>query len=155
MKYFALIAAGLVAEVFPQFVDLEFPGLVTDEDPTPSPVVRAVPLAERYTPEFVGGLVECPEGTLAGYVYADGVFSPPQPYVPPPPTAAEVLAQRDMRLAEATLRIAPLQDAVDLDEATPAETALLKQWKQYRVALSRIEQQAGFPATVIWPTAPA
>lgn len=73
---------------------------------------------------------------------------------PPVPTEAEVLADRDGRLALATLRIAPLQDAVDLDDATAAEKALLKTWKQYRVALSRIEQQAGFPLAVEWPEAP-
>lgn len=73
---------------------------------------------------------------------------------PPVPTAAEVLAQRDALLTGAALRIAPLQDAVDLDDATTAEVALLKAWKQYRVALNRIEQQAGFPAMVEWPKAP-
>ncbi|WP_224795477.1 phage tail assembly chaperone [Pseudomonas fluorescens] len=33
--------------------------------------------------------------------------------------------------------------------------ARLKRWKQYRVALNRIEQQMGFPVTVDWPTAPS
>jgi hypothetical protein len=55
-----------------------------------------------------------------------------------------------------------LQDALRLNLATEAEvTALpLKQaaldaWCAYRVYLSRIESQSGFPATVEWPTAPA
>ena len=102
-------------------------------------------------------VVEIEEGATVGigYSYADGVFAAPTAPPPPIPTAAEVLAQCDALLAMATLRIAPLQDAVDLDDTTAAETAALKAWKQYRVALSRIEQQAGFPAAVEWPQLPA
>ena len=65
-----------------------------------------------------------------------------------------MLAQRDVLLTQAALRIAPLQDAVDLGDATAAEEAALKAWKQYRVKLMRIEQQEGFPAAVVWPGAP-
>jgi Caudovirales tail fibre assembly protein, lambda gpK len=77
----------------------------------------------------------------------------PQP-TPTPPTTADVLAGRDNLLAGAALRMAPLQDAVDLGDASAAEEAALKAWKQYRVALSRIEQQSGFPGSVAWPKAP-
>jgi hypothetical protein len=92
-----------------------------------------------------------------GWYVIDGALSRVAPPAPPPlpPTDAQVLAQRDALLAEATLRIAPLQDAVDLDEATVEEAALLRKWKKYRVDLSRIEQQAGFPAAVQWPAMPA
>lgn len=106
-----------------------------------------VPIAERFTAEFVA--------TLREY---DPVAEPNPPELEPPAqppvTAEQVLATRDSLLALATLRIAPLQDAVDLDEATPEEVAQLKAWKQYRVKLSRIEQTAGFPASVEWPSAP-
>lgn len=85
---------------------------------------------------------------------ADGQPEAVDPPPPPPPTAAQVLQTRDLLLAEATVRIAPLQDAVDIEEATAAEVALLKKWKQYRVALSRVELQVGFPAGVDWPVAP-
>lgn len=74
---------------------------------------------------------------------------------PPPDYLVLAIAERDQRLAEATIRIAPLQDAVDLEEATAAEIALLKRWKKYRVDLSRIEQQPGFPTDVVWPVIPA
>ncbi|PLV18678.1 phage tail protein, partial [Pseudomonas guariconensis] len=47
--------------------------------------------------------------------------------------------------AVADSAIAPLQDAVDLDEATEAEAALLKEWKRYRVALNRLPDQPGYP----------
>lgn len=70
------------------------------------------------------------------------------------PTAADVLAQRDALLALATVRIAPLQDAVDLNVETGDDVAALTEWKQYRVDLNRIEQQAGFPGDVEWPAAP-
>lgn len=88
-----------------------------------------------------------------------GDFGPIAPYQPPTYTD-EQLAQmardkRDQLLGEAAIRIAPLQDAVDIGEATDAETALLKSWKQYRVALNRIDQQEGYPSTISWPTVPA
>ncbi|EZI23788.1 tail fiber assembly protein [Pseudomonas extremaustralis] len=67
---------------------------------------------------------------------------------------AAALADRDNLLATAALRIAPLQDAVDLDEATPEDIANLKLWKQYRIALNRLEQQTAYPTTINWPVAP-
>lgn len=67
---------------------------------------------------------------------------------------AKVLDTRDGFLYEAGLRIAPLQDAVDLNKATAAEETALLQWKGYRVDLNRIEDQEGFPSDVKWPNAP-
>jgi hypothetical protein len=64
------------------------------------------------------------------------------------------LAARDGLLYEAGLRIAPLQDAVDLEKATKEEKELLRAWKSYRVDLNRIEDQAGFPSNIDWPTPP-
>lgn len=66
----------------------------------------------------------------------------------------QAFAKRDQLLSEATARISPLQDAVDLGEATAAEEASLKKWKQYRVAVNRIDQQKGFPASIEWPPMP-
>ena len=63
----------------------------------------------------------------------------------------EALAQRDSLLSMASEKIAPLQDAVDLDMATDEEVASLKEWKKYRVLLNRIEQQTGFPDNIDWP----
>lgn len=85
------------------------------------------------------------------------IDTPPDP-VPLPPTPNEIIAlsmaERDRLLALAAIRIAPLQDAIDLDEATPDDVARLKLWKQYRVAVSRIDQQAGYPADIDWPQSP-
>lgn len=68
---------------------------------------------------------------------------------------SEALSQRDTRLQAASSRMAPFQDAVDLGDATEAEAALLLEWKRYRVALSRIEEQPGFPLDIEWPSMPA
>lgn len=73
----------------------------------------------------------------------------------PEELAAAALVRRDELLAIAALRIAPLQDAVDIDRASDAEVAALKAWKNYRVDLNRIEQQSGFPASIEWPIEPA
>ena len=68
------------------------------------------------------------------------------------PTPAEVLAaanaQRDSLLAVAGLRVVPLQDAVDLGTATADDTANLKLWKEYRIAVNGVSSQTGFPATI-------
>lgn len=68
--------------------------------------------------------------------------------------AAEALKLRDHLQAEASALILPLQDAVDLDDARNTEVEALDVWKRYRVALNRIERQAGFPEVIIWPKSP-
>ncbi|NMZ37094.1 tail fiber assembly protein [Pseudomonas proteolytica] len=69
--------------------------------------------------------------------------------------ASKTVIARDSLLAIAALRIAPLQDAVDVDDASPDDVAKLKKWKQYRVALNRIDQQAGYPTEIEWPVEPS
>lgn len=66
----------------------------------------------------------------------------------------QILAMRDERLAIAAVCMAPLQDAVELGESSEDEQSLLLAWKYYRVGLGRIEQQDGFPASVVWPSSP-
>lgn len=66
-----------------------------------------------------------------------------------------VIADTARRRGIADAAIAPLQDAVDLDEATDSEVALLKEWKRYRVALNRLPDQPGYPAEIDWPAPPA
>lgn len=76
-------------------------------------------------------------------------------YVAPVPTPEEIKSSntlmRDNFLAAAALAIAPLQDAEDLEESTPDEAAALKKWKQYRVAVNRVEITLQNPT---WPSAP-
>lgn len=68
--------------------------------------------------------------------------------------ADRALAERDELLAIAAIRIAPLQDAVDLGKATPDEQAALLDWKSYRVDLNRISDHPTFPRAISWPTQP-
>lgn len=75
--------------------------------------------------------------------------------------AAAVQLLAEVQIETARLRkiaddaIAPLQDAVDIDDATDAEEASLKLWKKYRVALNRLPDQPGYPNTIDWPASPA
>lgn len=75
------------------------------------------------------------------------------------PTPEQVLKsaneKRDELLAKAALRVAPLQDAVDLGDASADDEALLIKWKQYRVDVNRISRQPGFPSTITWPIEPS
>lgn len=92
-----------------------------------------------------------------GYLYKNNKFSAP-------PLTAEQLEEQRLQmvasnqavkselLAQATAAIAPLQDAVDLDEATSSEAASLKKWKQYRIAVNRIN--ANTPDDISWPEQP-
>lgn len=75
---------------------------------------------------------------------------------PPAPTAEQLLAlaeeQRRTLIAEATIAIAPLQDAIELDEATREEAAQLTAWKKYRVLLNRIDISDA--PDIVWPEKP-
>jgi len=66
----------------------------------------------------------------------------------------QVLAQRDALLRDAMLRIAPLQYAEDIGDASDQEQLALMEWKLYSVELNRIQHQAGFPAAITWPVLP-
>lgn len=51
-------------------------------------------------------------------------------------------------------QIIPLQDAVYLDDASDDDLRMLKLWKTYRVALSRVPQQVEYPNNIAWPIQP-
>ncbi|MCK1783430.1 tail fiber assembly protein [Pseudomonas sp. TNT11] len=76
-----------------------------------------------------------------------------------PPDAAELAAivgtQRDKLLSIASIRIAPLQDAVDLGASSPTNDSLLKLWKEYRIAVNNVPEQSGYPESVDWPVQPS
>ncbi|KPA99321.1 MULTISPECIES: tail fiber assembly protein [Pseudomonas] len=80
---------------------------------------------------------------------------PERPKESPEEVLDRVRGQANQLLSVAGLRIAPLQDAVDLGEATQIEVAQLKEWKRYRVALNRLPEQTGYPETIEWPVLPA
>lgn len=131
MKTYARIDAGSVVELFQTDSDITqmfHPDLiwidVTDLDPQPG---------QQWT-------------------YDGTTFAAPIPWAPSPAdTLLTNTSTRDSLLSQAALAIAPLQDAVDLDDATPDEADLLKKWKQYRVAVNRIDLVLLAPA---WPAAP-
>lgn len=105
--------------------------------------------------------VEIPDGEgnqpSIGWSYHGSVFAAP-------PLTDEQIAEQNQQkiannvatkanlIAQATIAIAPLQDAVDLGEATDAETASLKAWKQYRVTVNRID--ANISEDIDWPVLP-
>jgi hypothetical protein len=66
----------------------------------------------------------------------------------------QVFTKRDALLREAVLRIAPLQYAEDIGDASHEEQLQLLEWKLYSVELNRIEQQVGFPSEITWPVVP-
>ncbi|MGJ7338051.1 tail fiber assembly protein [Morganella morganii] len=77
-------------------------------------------------------------------------------HINPPVTKEQLIAEAEARkqalIAEANAAITPLQDAVDLGMITPVEEAALKEWKIYRVLLSRVNTSTA-PDT-IWPVKP-
>lgn len=76
-----------------------------------------------------------------------------------PPMSNEALIsvaadKKKTLMQAATLEISPLQDAEDLGIATDEEKSLLTSWKEYRVALNRIESQPSYPEEIQWPSSP-
>lgn len=97
------------------------------------------------------------EHSITLHVAVEALPVQEMPQSPPPASDPLEAAQAEIsRLRSAAdYAIAPLQDAVDVDEATDADLAELKAWKKYRVALSRVVDQADYPQTVDWPVVPA
>ncbi|MEL4016553.1 tail fiber assembly protein [Dryocola clanedunensis] len=60
--------------------------------------------------------------------------------------------ERNELLSEASIILAPLQDAVDLNIATEEEIARLNAWKKYRVLLNRIDTSTA--PNISWPEKP-
>lgn len=63
----------------------------------------------------------------------------------------EILANK---LQQASISIAPLEDAEKLGIISEAEREQLTAWQRYRVALYRLPQSEGWPTEVTWPDAP-
>lgn len=68
---------------------------------------------------------------------------------------AEAEVERDNRLREVVIRVAPLQYAYELGEASNEQLTALQAWKRYTVKLAQIELQTDYPLTIDWPVAPA
>lgn len=74
----------------------------------------------------------------------------------PEPTEEQLIdsaeTRRNQLMKAANAAIVPLQDAVELDIATDAEIALLKEWKKYRVLLNRVD--TSLAPEISWPDLP-
>lgn len=150
MKTFARIVDGSVAETL---------GLPDDQD------------IYTYFPESMLWVEITNISPMPGerWTYDGETFAP---YVAPPPTSEQVLLINSTKLQTAnqlaaaqktalTNRIGTLQDAIDLDMATPPEVvelplrqAQLKAWKTYAILLGRVTTQAGWHMTPEWPAQP-
>ncbi|WP_055135551.1 tail fiber assembly protein [Pseudomonas corrugata] len=89
----------------------------------------------------------------AGYA-EEYVEEEPELFVSQQQKAEAAISTRDRLLRHASAKVAPLQYAADVGEASEAELAGLNAWKRYSLDLSRIQNQADFPYVVIWPEAP-
>lgn len=74
----------------------------------------------------------------------------------PPLTMAELISiaesEKLARIKAASDKIALLSDAVELGMATGEEVNLLKEWKKYRVLLTRVD--TSLAPNIDWPTEP-
>lgn len=111
-------------------------------------------IKEMFHPDVIWvDITEVDPMPSEGWTYTLGTFAPPVPYSPTPSERLQAnKLDRDSLLGVATLAIAPLQDAIDLKKATTVETALLTEWKDYRIAVNRIDLTVAEPS---WPVAPA
>lgn len=65
---------------------------------------------------------------------------------------AEIERVRAVKIAEATIKIAPLQDAVELGRASEEDRARLIAWKNHRVDLNQLDISQ--PGKIVWPEPP-
>lgn len=69
----------------------------------------------------------------------------------------QATSQRQHLMSEATQVIAVLTDALDpaiINIPSPDDQVKLLAWKLYRVELSKIDLQPGYPQTIHWPAMP-
>jgi hypothetical protein len=138
MKTYANIADGVVQYLLPTNGDI----------------------AEMFHPDMIWiDVTDAIPPIAAGWTATefDGVwsFAPP---VPPVPTGAELkaaaLSQRDALLSQANEETAGMADAFLADLLSDADKAMFKTYAAYKLALNKIDKQAGYPTTIEWPTSP-
>jgi|GEM_PF-1564020 len=176
MKVYARIDGGFVVEIIPPAppYDTEAPDWQEGDE---SRIGTERPIEVRYPAELVATMVDITDmdpqpvqGWTADLVDGKWLL---QPYVAPPPTAAQVLASQSAKLqqlnqlaaaqkAALSNRIGVINDAIEFEEATPEEIselpirqAQLTAWKRYAVLLGRVTTQEGWPPDVIWPDQPS
>jgi hypothetical protein len=88
------------------------------------------------------------------HIVIDDAPLPEMPAPPEPDPTAEAVAEYIQLRVQADFRVQPLQDLLDIGEGTPEVEAKVLEWKRYRVALSRVGEQSGYPHAVEWPVVP-
>lgn len=94
------------------------------------------------------------DNCVIGSSYHQGIFIPPtesEQYDVDARMEAE--QTNNALLADCTMVIATLQDAVDLEMASEAEKSLLLKWKAYRVMLRRVDVSQA--PHIVWPDKPS
>lgn len=111
MKTFAVLQSGRVSQLIPELVEVEG----TD---------GAVPLSDRFHPDFVAALVECGADVEVGWIYDGESFWPEQPSEAP----VRVPAAISKRQAHRALLDAGLLDVAE------AKIAAIEDPKERRIA---------------------
>lgn len=132
-----------------------------------------VPIEQRYPSTFIDSCVDITNlnpQPLAGWTATK--VGDEWTFAPHVPTDTEIIALNVSALQQATQltsaqktalinRVGTLQDAIELEMATPAEIAELPvrqaqllEWKRYAVFLGRVTTQTGWALTVEWPVQP-
>lgn len=95
------------------------------------------------------------EGQSRGNIITSDKDGKPRLVEPPAPTPEQLIAWADERkaalLARAAVAMAPLQFAEELEDISADEAATLKAWKQYCVAIRRVDIRE---PDISWPAAP-
>jgi hypothetical protein len=115
--------------------------------------------SEHFHPDVAQQYALVPEGTLpnAQLVNGEWVNPPPRPLPTPEQLAeieaaqaAQVTAEEAGRVRAERNKLLSASDWTQVADA-PVDKAA---WATYRQELRDISAQAGFPATVVWPTQP-
>lgn len=87
----------------------------------------------------------------------DGQWLLAEPVVVPPTLEQlkdSAISQRDFLLAEADEATAGMADAFIAGLLDEADAAKFKAYAAYKLALNKIDTQAGYPITIKWPARP-
>jgi len=111
-------------------------------DPNATIDGEAVPLEDRYHPDFLAQTVEVSDDVKVGALKVGDRFVMPENIVPSL-TAEQARAERE--------RLLNITDWTQLADV-PAETQ--EKWRKYRQALRDVPAQSGFPDKIKWPKEP-
>lgn len=118
-------------------------------------------ISQMFHPSIIWAEVTNNPEVQLGWVATktDGVWTFAE-YVPPPPTEQELIAKAQQQKWQLLnngaywLLLNSFQYKADTGVATPEEQAQLLAHKEYSIAVSDIDKQPGYPANIVWPTAP-